>query len=282
MKGRPLRRSRLLAVLLGGALFLSVFLGALALSLPGHAIVSVVRGVFADRGFEVEARDARLLFPFGVHLANGTISPRRGGVAIPFDALAFRWEPSGLLGGLPGHLSAARGGISVDVRTSPLLWRPRRAVVRVRGLSAADLGGLLPPGSGVDFALEEARIDWKRNGGGAGEASLPRLTIPVPAAGSPVREATLQGVRARFTFREGTVHVSSVTGMYEGAEVDGTGEIAGIGTPAGSRITLHLKIRNPMEGRIAALFDLLAKNAKNANLRVTGSLAAPSADFEFF
>jgi len=45
---------------------------------------------------------------------------------------------------------------------------------------------------------------------------------------------------------------------------------------------LHLRIRNPFEGRVGLLFDMLSKNAKNANLRIIGTLAAPVGEFQFF
>jgi hypothetical protein len=47
-------------------------------------------------------------------------------------------------------------------------------------------------------------------------------------------------------------------------------------------MTFHLRIRNPFEGRVASLFDMLSKNAKNANLRIVGTLAAPMGEFQFF
>ena len=47
-------------------------------------------------------------------------------------------------------------------------------------------------------------------------------------------------------------------------------------------MTFHLRIRNPFEGRVAALFDMLSKNAKNATLRIVGTLAAPTGEFQFF
>jgi hypothetical protein len=47
-------------------------------------------------------------------------------------------------------------------------------------------------------------------------------------------------------------------------------------------VTLLLRIRNPFEGRVGLLFDMLSKNAKNANLRIVGSFAAPKGEFQFF
>jgi hypothetical protein len=64
--------------------------------------------------------------------------------------------------------------------------------------------------------------------------------------------------------------------------VDGTGEITGLRAPEATGMTLHLRIQNPFEGRVATMFDMLAKNAKNANLRIVGTLAAPKGEFRFF
>jgi hypothetical protein len=86
----------------------------------------------------------------------------------------------------------------------------------------------------------------------------------------------------KFVVREGTIRVSSFTGTYEGSAVDGTGEIARFLTPSLSTITFHLRIRNPLEGKIAAMFDMVAKNSKNANLRVKGTLLSPTGEFQFF
>jgi hypothetical protein len=47
-------------------------------------------------------------------------------------------------------------------------------------------------------------------------------------------------------------------------------------------MTFHLSVRNPFEGRVALLFDMLSKNAKNANLRIVGTLSAPKGEFQFF
>jgi hypothetical protein len=64
--------------------------------------------------------------------------------------------------------------------------------------------------------------------------------------------------------------------------VDGTGEITRVLSPGKSMMTFHLRIRNPFEGRVALLFDMLSKNAKNANLRIVGTVAAPVGEFQFF
>ncbi|MGA7105630.1 MAG: hypothetical protein WBX49_09840, partial [Candidatus Deferrimicrobiaceae bacterium] len=108
------------------------------------------------------------------------------------------------------------------------------------------------------------------------------VRVPIPEPSSPIREALLRDVTILFALREGSLIVSSFTATYEGARVEGTGEIAGVFTPSRSAITFHLKIENPLDGRIAAIFDLLAKNAKNANLRITGTLLSPKGEFRFF
>ena len=64
--------------------------------------------------------------------------------------------------------------------------------------------------------------------------------------------------------------------------MDGTGEITRVLSPQQSTMTFHLSVRNPFEGRVALLFDMLSKNAKNANLRIVGTLTAPKGEFQFF
>ena len=75
--------------------------------------------------------------------------------------------------------------------------------------------------------------------------------------------------------------VPRLAGTFEGSSVDGTGEIAHLRSP-GPTITFHLRVRNPFEGRVAALFDMLSKNAKNVTLRIVGTLTAPKGEFQFF
>jgi hypothetical protein len=82
--------------------------------------------------------------------------------------------------------------------------------------------------------------------------------------------------------RENAFRIPRLSGTFEGSQVDGTGEITRVLSPGKSTVTFHLRIRNPFEGRVASLFDMLSKNAKNANLRIVGSLAAPVGEFQFF
>ncbi len=115
-----------------------------------------------------------------------------------------------------------------------------------------------------------------------GKGRFAWMRVPIPEPSSPIREALLEDVTVLFALREGALIVSSFTGTYEGARIEGTGEIAKVFSPSRSTITFHLKIVNPLEGKIASLFDLLAKNAKSANLRITGTLLSPSGEFRFF
>jgi hypothetical protein len=158
--------------------------------------------------------------------------------------------------------------------------------VRLSRVGSDDLSALFPAPAGTGFLIDFAELLWKRNSAGevsgTGEGSFSWLKLPVPTPDSPVREALLRDVRLKFVVREGTIHISSLTGTYEGSAVDGTGEIARFLTPAASSITFHLRIRNPLEGKIATLFDLVAKNIKNANLRIKGTLLSPTGEFHFF
>lgn len=143
----------------------------------------------------------------------------------------------------------------------------------------------LDPRSDFDFSLESGELRVKRTGGeisGGGSGRLPLLRIPVPSRESPVREAEIRDAEVRFVLRDGTLHVPSFTGTYEGARVEGTGEVSRVLTPLQSTITFHLTIVNPLEGKIADLFDLVAKNAKNGTLRITGTPFAPRGEFRFF
>ncbi|HEX7519618.1 MAG TPA: hypothetical protein VF325_04990, partial [Candidatus Deferrimicrobium sp.] len=115
-----------------------------------------------------------------------------------------------------------------------------------------------------------------------GSGTLDFLQVPVPAPDSPIREARIEGVSLSFLIRENAFRVPNLAGTFEGSQVDGTGEITRVLSPRQSMMTFHLRIRNPFEGRVARLFDMLSKNAKNANLRIIGTLTAPMGEFQFF
>ncbi len=174
----------------------------------------------------------------------------------------------------------------MDVRTSPRVSNPGKVRVSLSQIGSSDLAALFPAASGAGFLIDSVDLQWKQAGGGTvsgtGEGSFAWLKLPVPAKDSPVREALLKDVKMKFVVREGSIHVSSFTGTYEGSPVDGTGEVVRFLTPAASAITFQLRIQNPLEGKIAALFDLVAKNVKNANLRIRGTLLSPTGEFQFF
>ena len=281
----PVARSRWPIAALGILLFLSVFFVVLMLSLPGGVVVSIARSALSGAGLELSAGEGRYVLPCSLRVANATIGPR-GKSAVPVDAITAGFEPSGLFSWLPGHLRLERGLAWIDVRTSPRVWKPGKVLVRMAGVASDDISPLLPAAATWSFAIDAAEVAWEDassgNATGRGTATLARLVLPIPAADSPVREAELTDVRLRFVIRGGTVQVSSLAGRYEGAAVEGTGEIARFSAPSESRITFHLKIHNPLDGKVAALFNMVAKNAKNANLRITGTLLAPAGEFQFF
>lgn len=270
---------------LGVLLFISIFLFTILYTLPGETLFFPLRSSLARHGIDLACEDARFVFPLGLQCRNAVIGTR-GGRSITLESAAAAWEWTGLLQWLPFHMEAKSGGASVDVRTSPLVSNPGKVRVRLYRIGSDDLSALFTSPSGTGFLIDSAELLWKRNSAGevsgTGEGRFSWLRLPIPAPDSPVREALLRDVRMKFVVREGTIHFSTLTGTYEGSDVDGTGEIARFLTPAASSITLHLRISNPLEGKIAALFDLVAKNIKNANLRIKGTLLSPTGEFHFF
>jgi len=284
LAGSRIARGRWPIAVLGALLFLFVFFVVLMLSLPGGVLVSIARSALSGAGLELSAGEGRYVLPFSLRVANAMIGPP-GKDAVPVDAIAAGWEPSGLFSWLPGHLRIERAQAWIDVRTSPAFWSPGKARLRAAGIDSDDFSPLMASAGSWSFAIDSVEVAWddaSSGGPGRGTATLGRLVLPIPGADSPVREAVLTDVRIQFVVRGDTVQVSSLTGRYEDAAVEGTGEIAKISKPSTSTITFHLKIHNPLEGRVATLFNMVAKNAKNANLRITGTLLAPAGEFQFF
>jgi type II secretion system protein N len=262
-------------------MFLSVFVYAL----PMETVLSPLRSALGRQGIEFSCEDAGIDFPLRLVCEKAVIAPRSG-PPLSLDSVVVSWEWMGLLQGLPIRMTATRAAASLDIRTSPMVSNPGKVRIRLTKVSSNDLAALLAGAPGTGFLIDTADLQWKRTASGAvsgtGEGSLSWLRFPVPAQDSPVREAMLRDVTLKFAVRGGTLHVSSLTGTYEGSAVDGTGEIARFLTPSQSAMTFHLRIQNPLEGRIATLFNLVAKNAKNANLRIKGTLLAPAGEFQFF
>lgn len=285
MRSRRIAPGRWLLPILAGFLFLLVFALALSLTLPGDAILSLVRPALGRAGLGIDARSVRMGLPLSVRMTDAMVS-RPGVGQVRLDSVVAACEPTGLFRWLPFRLTVRKGDASAEIRTSPRFWNPGKAQVRLAAIAHEALAPLLPTGPGTGFLLDAAEVQWRRSSSGEitgrGSGRFSMLRLPIPAPGSPVREAELRDVEIRFALRGGTVHVSSITGTYEGARARGTGEISRFLTPFQATITFHLTIENPLEGRVATLFDLVAKNAKNVNLRITGSLFAPEGEFRFF
>lgn len=270
----------------GALLFLLVFVSVLTYTLPGDVILSSARPSLARAGLTISSESAHTEFPLAFRMDNAAIG-RPGGPMLLLDTVRASWEWTGLLRWLPFHVTVSKGNATAEVRTSPRFWNPGNGRLSLAFLSGEDLSPLIPvSASGAGFDLDTAGVRWKRTASGkmtgTGTGRFAWVRVPIPEPSSPIREALLRDVTILFALREGSLIVSSFTGTYEGARVEGTGEIAGVFTPSRSAITFHLKIENPLEGKVAAIFDLLAKNAKNANLRITGTLLSPRGEFRFF
>jgi hypothetical protein len=283
----PVRRfpgGRWVAPALGAVLFLAALFFAVVLTLPEDFLASAVRSRLGRHGVQVESRKAGLLFPAGIRLTEVSVA-RAGYPSVALDEAIAAWEFTGLFRWLPARIRLVRGASSADLRFSPAFWNPSRGTVSLSGLSSADLPFPAFSSSGAGISIRRADARWRISGGVAsadGSASLDHLRIPVPAPESPIREAQIDNVDIAFTVQGDTFRISRLTGFYEGSRVDGTGEITGLRNPGTAGVTLHLRIQNPYEGRVATMFDMLAKNAKNANLRIVGTLSTPKGEFRFF
>ena len=285
MRRSVFARGRWFLAALGILLFAFIFLSVFVYALPMDTVLSPLRSALGKRGIEFSCEDARIGFPLRIVCDKAVIAPRSG-PPLSLDSIVASWEWMGLLQGLPIRMTAIRAGSALEIRTSPNISNPGKVRIRLTKVGSDDLAALLAGAPGTGFLIETADLQWKQNSSGAvsgtGEGSLSWLRFPIPAQDSPVREAMLRDVTLKFVIRGGTLHVSSLAGTYEGSAVDGTGEIARFLTPSQSAMTFHLRIQNPLEGRIATLFNLVAKNAKNANLRIKGTLLAPAGEFQFF
>ncbi len=279
-------RGRWLWLAPAALLFLFVFLSVFTYTLPGETILSYLRPLLARGGFEISSMSARTEFPLAFRMDNAAVM-RPGGRALRLDMVRAGWEWTGLFRWLPFHAVVTMGKARAEVRTSPRFWNPGKGRFSLEQLGSEDLSSLIPFSvSGAGFLLDTADIRWKRKASddvsGTGKGTFSWIRVPIPEPSSPIRDALLEDITILFALREGSLIISSLTGTYEGARVEGNGEIAGIFDPPRSKITFRLKIENPLEGKIASIFDLLSKNAKNANLRITGTLLSPKGEFQFF
>lgn len=274
-------RRRWLPPLLGSLLFLAMFGAVFAYALPREVVLSLLQPRLGRAGIGLDARDAGILFPAGISIDNGTITLPGRPSQLPVDRAFARIDLLWLFRGMPLHAGATRGSGVLEYRGSGT----SRGRITATGLRTEDLSSFLPPG-GLEMSVDRGEVEWRRSAkgtaAGSGSARFPTLKIPIPAPDSPIREALLRDVTMRFTLDSGSLRVSSLTGTFEGSQVEGTGEIARVDSLSRATITFHLKIRNPYEGNVATLFNLVSKNAKNANLRIFGPLFSPAGEFQFF
>lgn len=277
-------RSRALVATGAAILFLVTLSGAVSLTMPSDAIVSTLRTMLGDRGIGLSAQEARFTFPLGIRLSGVALS-FPGNQPVALDEIAASWEWTGLFRWAPARLRFRKGDASGDLRFSPAFWNPGSGNVLLSGVSSSDLPLSVFSSSGAGFSIRQVEARWNVSRGkltADGTGTLHFLQVPVPAPDSPVREARIEEVSLSFLIRDGALRIPKLAGTYEGSQVDGTGEITRVISPGQSTMTFHLRIRNPFEGRVASLFDMLSKNAKNANLRIAGTLAAPTGEFRFF
>lgn len=268
----------------GALLFLASLSSAVALTLPSDAILSTLRPMLLNHGVDLSAQEARFIFPSGIRLSVVTLS-FPGNPPVVLDEIVASWEWTGLFRWAPARLRFRKGAASGDLRFSPAFWSPGSGSILLSGVSSSDLPLSVFSSSGAGFSIRQVEARWNVSRGKVaanGSGTLDFLQVPVPAPDSPVHEARIEGVSLSFLIRENAFRIPKLAGTFEGSQVDGTGEITRVLSPGQSMMTFHLRIRNPFEGRVAALFDMLSKNAKNANLRIVGTLAAPMGEFRFF
>jgi len=265
-------------------LFLASLASAVALTLPSDLILSTLRPMLRNHGADLSAQEARFLFPLGIRLSGVALS-FPGNPPVALDEVVASWEWTGLFRWAPARLRFRKGAASGELRFSPAFWNPGSGNILLSGVSSSDLPLSVFSTSGAGFSIRkvEARWDVRRGKVTAdGSGTLDFLQVPVPAPDSPIREARIEAVSLSFLIREKAFRIPKLAGTFEGSQVDGTGEITQVLSPRQSMMTFHLRIRNPFEGRVALLFDMLSKNAKNANLRIIGTLTAPMGEFRFF
>ncbi len=276
-------RGRAIAAI-GAILFLASLFTVVALTLPPDTILSTLRPVLRKYGVGLSAQEARFVFPSGIRLSGVTLS-FPGNPPVALDEIDAAWEWTGLFRWAPARLRFRKGAATADLRFSPVFWNPGSGRILLSGVSSSDLPLSVFSTSGAGFHIRNVEARWNVSRGKVaanGSGTLDFLQVPVPEPDSPVREARIEGVSLSFLIRENAFRIPKLEGTFEGSQVDGTGEITRVLSPGQSMMTFHLRIRNPFEGRVALLFDMLSKNAKNANLRIVGTLNAPRGEFQFF
>jgi len=278
--GRPSRR-RIYVYALGGVLFAIGFLFTVALTLPMETVLGLITPSLEANGINLEAEKARLVFPLGIRVENATLSIH-GGHPITIEEATAAWKLTGLFSGMPSHLRAVHGNAVADIRLSPVFWNPSRGQVTLTGISSDELALPIFSSSGTKFSLRRAQAQWRGSGSSldaSGSMELDYLLLPVNSTVAPIREARIDNASLSLVVRGNTLHIPRLHGSYGGTSVEGTGEIAQFLSSNDASVTFMLTIRNPFGGQVGMLFDMLAKNAKSATLRISGPPSSLKAEF---
>jgi len=117
LTGRRIAWGRGFLFALGGLLFLLIFLFVLSLSLPGEAILSMVRPHLAKAGMNLSAEEVRFAFPVSVRMRNADLLLPQG-ESIRLDSVDASFEPLGLFRGINRPIpTVARSGVVIYGRT---------------------------------------------------------------------------------------------------------------------------------------------------------------------
>ena len=274
---------RICAYALGGLLFVVGFLLITVFLLPGETLLGIITPSLEANGVNLDAEKARTIFPLGIRIENAVLSIR-GGHPISFDEAAVSWEWTGLFKRLPSHIRAVRKNAVADIRLSPIIWNPSGGEATLSDISSDALGLPVRSRGGVEFFLRRAQARWSGSGDSLtanGSMEFDYLSLPVNATNVPITVARIDKASLSFVIRGNTLYIRNLKGSYDGARVEGGGEIAWFLSDA-ANAALQLTISNPFEGGVGMLFDMMAKNAKSVTLRITGSPTAPRTEILFF
>ena len=274
-------KRRIYLYALGSLLFAICFIFVAALSLPTEAVLGLITPSLEANGIGLYAEKARLVFPLGIRVKNAAISINNGH-PVPIEEATASWELTGLLNWLPSHLNIIQGKTVADIRLSPAFWNPSHGTMTLTEASSDELSFPFLSSSETKFSIRRIQAQWRGAGDSfdaSGSAELDYLLLPVNLSAAPIHEARIDNASLFMVVRGDTLHIPRMQGSYEGARVEGTGEIAQFLSPGNASVTFLLKIRNPFEGRVGMLFDMLAKNSKNATLKISGAPGALKAEF---
>jgi len=283
-KGRPSKR-RVYAYVLGSVLFAIGFLFTVALTLPMETVLGLITPSLEANGIHLDAEKARMVFPLGIRVENASLSIH-GGHPIPIEEATATWELTGLFNWMPSHLNAVHRGAVADIRLSPAFWNPSQGHLTLTGVSSDELDLPIFSNSGTKFSIRQAQAQWNGSGNtldASGSVEFDYLLLPINSAASPIREARIDNASLSLVIRGNTLQIPRMHGTYEGARVEGTGEIVQFLSQSDASVTFLLTIRNPFEGksRVGILFDMLAKNAKNVTLKISGPPRSLKTEFLF-